>query len=144
VYLLFVDFKQVYDSVNRDRLWKAMIQLGIPAKLVRLVKACVQHSKCKVKFNGELSEDFSVETGLRQGDALSPTLFNIALESVVREVLVDDTGLKIGEGHQITLAAYADDVIIIGGTEEDIIRTAEKLISKGKDIGLHIRNKRNI
>lgn len=65
VYLLFVDFKQANDSVNRDRPWKAMIQLRIPAKLVRLVKACVQHSKCKVKFNGELSEDFSVETGLR-------------------------------------------------------------------------------
>jgi len=97
MYLLFVDFKQAYDSVNRDRLWKAMTQLGIPAKLVRLVKACVQHSKCKVKFNGELSEDFSVETDLKQGDALSPTLFNIALESVVREVLVDAMGLSIGE-----------------------------------------------
>jgi len=48
----------------------------------------------------------------------------------VRDILVDATGLSIGEGHQITLAAYADDVIIIGGTEEDIIRTAEKLISR--------------
>jgi len=102
----------------------------------------VQHSKCKIKFNGELSEDFSVETGLRQEDALSPTLFNTTLESVVREVLVGGTGLNIGEGHQITLAAYADDVIIIGGTEKDIIRTAEKLISKGKEIGLQINEQK--
>jgi hypothetical protein len=94
--------------------------LGIPTKLVRLIKACVQKSKCKVKFNEELSEDFSVETGLRQGDALSPTLFNTALESVEREVLDDGTGLKIGEGHQITLAAYADNIIIVGETEEDL------------------------
>jgi len=78
-YLLFVDFRQAYDSINRYRLWKTMNQLGIPAKLVRLVKACVQHPMCKVKFNGELSEEFSVETGLRQGDAFSPVLFNIAL-----------------------------------------------------------------
>ncbi|KAL4141433.1 hypothetical protein QTP88_004071 [Uroleucon formosanum] len=106
VHLLFVDFKQAYDSVNRCRLWKAMTQLGIPTKLVRLIKACVQKSKCKVKFNGELSEDFSVETDLRQGDALSPTLFNIALESVVREVLDNTTG----------------------ETEEDLKRLAEKLI----------------
>jgi len=42
-----------------------MTQLGIPEKLVRLVKACVKLSKCKVKFNGELSEEFTVETGLR-------------------------------------------------------------------------------
>jgi hypothetical protein len=63
-------------------------------------------------------------------DALSPTLFNIALESVVREVLEDGTGLRIGEGHKITLAAYADDIIILGETEEDLKRLAEKLISK--------------
>lgn len=64
MYLLFIYFRQAYDFVNRHRLCKAIIQLGIPAKLVRLIKAYVQHSKCKVKFNGELSKYFSVETGL--------------------------------------------------------------------------------
>ncbi|KAL4132711.1 hypothetical protein QTP88_009820 [Uroleucon formosanum] len=142
VHLLFVDFKQAYDSVNICRLWKEMTQLGISTKLVRLIKTCVQKSKCKVKFNGELSEHFLVETGLRQRDALSPTLFNIALESVVREVLDDATVLRIGEGHQITLAAYADDIIIIGETEEDLKRLAEKLISKGKEIGLQVNEKK--
>jgi len=77
MYLLFVDFRQAYNSIHQNELWKIMIQLGIPAKLVRLIKACVQHSKCKVKFNAELSEEFSVETGLRQGDALSPTSHEI-------------------------------------------------------------------
>jgi hypothetical protein len=73
---------------------------------------------------------------------LSPTLFNIALESEVREVLVDATGLSIGERYQITLAAYANDVIIIGGTAEDIIRTAEKLVSKEKDIRLQVNEQK--
>lgn len=80
IYLLFVDFGKKYDSINRYRLWKAMVQLEIPAKLMKLVKTCIQHSKCKVKFNAELL----LETDLRQRNALSPTLFNIALESVVR------------------------------------------------------------
>lgn len=78
IYLLFVDFKQAYDSIKRSSLWWTMIVLGIPAKLVRLVKVYVQNSKCKVKFNSVMSEDFPVETSLRQGDALSPILFNIA------------------------------------------------------------------
>jgi len=76
-----------------------------------------------------------VETRLRQGDALSPTLFNKALELVVRDVLDDIVDLNIDEGSQITLAAYADD-IIIGETKESIRRTTDKLINKGKDIGL--------
>lgn len=64
MYLLFV--RQAYDSINRYSLWKAMTQLGILAKLVR---ACVSHFKWIVRFNGE-SEDFSVKTGLRQGDPI--------------------------------------------------------------------------
>jgi len=122
----------VYDSINRYRLWKTMTQLGIPAKLVKQVKACVQHSKNKVKFNGELSEEFSVETGLRQADALSSALFNIVLESVVKEVLDDATGLNIKK-RQITLVAYVYNIII--GETEGVIWTAKKLISKGKKIG---------
>lgn len=85
VYLLFVDSKQVYDSIKRSSLCRVMIELGIPAKM-RLVKVCVQKSKRKVKFNSGISEDFSIETGQKQGDALSPILFNYALESVVRKV----------------------------------------------------------
>lgn len=63
MYLLYVDFRQAFYSINRYRPWKVMTQLEFSAKLVRLVKACMQHAKCRVKFNGELSEEFTVETG---------------------------------------------------------------------------------
>lgn len=54
IYILLGDFRQTYDFINQDRLWKTMSQFGIPAKLVRLVGS------------------FSLETGLKQGDTLSP------------------------------------------------------------------------
>jgi retron-type reverse transcriptase len=87
VYLLFVDLKQAYNSIVRDTLWNEMIQLGISAKLVRMFKACMINSRYKVKFNSVISEEFTVNTGVRQGDVLSPVLFNIALESVIRRLL---------------------------------------------------------
>lgn len=69
-------------------LWKTMTRLGIPARLVRLVKACMQYSKCKVKFNRDLSKEFSVDIGLRQGDdALSSVLFNIGLGQCERYLM---------------------------------------------------------
>jgi sorting nexin-29 len=127
IYLLFVDFKQAYDSIKRSSLWQVMIELEILAKLMRLVKVCVQNSKCKVKFNSVMSEDFPVETGLRQGDALSPILFNIAMESMVKKVQEDSIGLKIGE-QNVVMAAYADNIIIMGETEDQVRNTANKLI----------------
>ena len=56
VHLLFVDFKGAYDSANRERLWKVMYRMGIPRKIIRMIRACVHGSKCKVKYGGEESE----------------------------------------------------------------------------------------
>lgn len=63
-----------------------MTQLGIPAKLVRMVKTFMLNSRCKVKFNSVISEEFTVNTRIRQ-NALSPILFYIELESVVKGIL---------------------------------------------------------
>lgn len=95
-------------------------------------------SKCKVKYGGEESEEYEVNTGLRQGDALSPTLFNIALESAMRETLDRATGIKIGNDQQLVVAGYADDVIIMAESEEDLKRTTSKLIEEGEKIGLMV------
>jgi len=55
VHLLFVDIKAAYDSVNIERLWKTMDQLGIPRKIIRMVRAFVHGRKCKVKYGEEES-----------------------------------------------------------------------------------------
>jgi len=85
-HILFVDFKQAYDSIDCEQLWTTLRNFGIPRKLVRLVKICNQQTYCKVCFMGETSEAFECETGLRQGDALSPILFNLALELIIRDM----------------------------------------------------------
>ncbi|KAL4148913.1 hypothetical protein QTP88_003052 [Uroleucon formosanum] len=120
VHLLFVDFKAAYGSVNRERLLKVIDQLGILRKIIRMIRACMNGSKCKVKYGGEESEKFEVRTGLRQGDALSPALFNIALESAIRETLGGATGIKIGNDQQLVVAGYADNVIIMAEIGDDI------------------------
>jgi len=56
-----------------------------------------------------MSEEFSIENGLRQGDALSSMLFNIVLEYVVRAVLESNTGVKIQENTKVTIITYADE-----------------------------------
>lgn len=83
--MVFIDYKQAYDSVNRQKLWKAMIFFGIPQKYTNLVKMCNDKTLFKVRFLQRLSSAFEVNSGLRQGDALSPTLFNLGLEKVNSE-----------------------------------------------------------
>jgi len=80
VHQLFVDFKQAYDTVNRTALYGILRRLGIPQKLINLIRAMLQDSQGRVVLQGKLSDCFPIDSGLKQGDALSCVLFNLVLE----------------------------------------------------------------
>jgi hypothetical protein len=84
VHQLFVYFKKAYDSVRREALYNILIEFGIPRKLVGLIKMCLNETYCRVHIGKYLSDKFTIENGLKQGDALSPMLFNFALEYAIR------------------------------------------------------------
>ena len=83
---LFIDFKKAYDSVRREALYNILIEYGIPRKLVRLIKMCLTETYNRVWVGKNLSEMFPIRNGLKQGDALSPLLFNFALEYAIKRV----------------------------------------------------------
>ena len=80
---LFIDLKQAYDSIRRDRFISAMYALGIPAKLVNMCRLTLADTKSLVKVDGEKSEPFITTKGFRQGDGLSCDQFNICLEMII-------------------------------------------------------------
>jgi len=77
---LFIDFKKAYDSARREVLYKILIEFGIPRKLVRLIKMSLTETYSRVRVGKNVSYRFPIRNGLEQGDALSPVLFNVALE----------------------------------------------------------------
>lgn len=81
---MFVDFRKAYDSIHRNSLYNIMEEFGFPKKLINLTKLSMEGVKYQVRVEIIASEAFNVETGLKQGDALSPLLFNITLEKAVR------------------------------------------------------------
>ena len=94
--MCFVDFKAAYDSLNRGALWKIMRSYGVSDKICKLIRALYGSSKSAVRVDGELSEWFDIKTGVRQGCVLSPLLFNVYIDYVIREALAGvDHGVHI-------------------------------------------------
>jgi hypothetical protein len=76
VHQLFIDFKKAYDSLRREVLYSILIEFGIPRKLIGLIKMCLNETYSRVHIGKNLSDKFTVQNGLKQGDALSPLLWN--------------------------------------------------------------------
>lgn len=119
----------------------AHITFGIPSKTVKMIELCTYKTRCEIKFNRHMSDELEVKTGLRQGDALSPVLFNIALETVVNKTKSKYDGLNLEDNiKQRGILANENDIIILGSNKQGVIMGSKELIKNIKDIGLATLN----
>jgi hypothetical protein len=78
VHQLFIDFSKAHDSIRREELYMILIECGIPRKLVRLIKMCLNVTYNKICTGKHLSGAFPINNGVKQGDDLSPFFFNFS------------------------------------------------------------------
>jgi hypothetical protein len=94
-------------------------------KPVRLIKMCLNETYSRVPVGKHLSGVFPIKNCLKQGDALSPLLFNFALEYPLGRVQINQDGLKLNGTHQ--LLVYVDDDNILGGRVNTVKKKKQKL-----------------
>lgn len=115
-----------------------MEELGFPKKLVKITQMCVGGSNSKVRIGRDFSEVLDIKDGLKQGDALSPLLFNVALEYVSRKAKIQPPAAMYHHNGPSLLLAFADDVDIVGNSTVDIKTTFNDFEKSASSIGLKI------
>jgi len=104
-----------------------MMDMGYPLHLIDLMAKLYRKQLAKVKVAGTLSEWFRVKKGVRQDCVLSPYLFNILAEMVMRETHDGFQGrLQIG-GQMIMNLRYADDIILLATSEAELHELVDRL-----------------
>jgi sorting nexin-29 len=131
---LFLDFKQAVDSVNRDRMLKDLMILGIPKKLVQLISVIMAGSKATVRVDNQYTSTFPITNGVRHGDDLSSILFDLVLEAIPQKMnITGHTGTKSTQ-----IFAYADDVAIVSRNKKALKDTPVNTESEARKRGLRI------
>jgi hypothetical protein len=99
---------------------------------------CLNEKYSKVRIGKHMYDSFHIQNGLKHGDALTPLLFNFALEYAITKVQENQVGLKLNGTHQ--LVAYADDGNLLGANIDttSIKKNAETVIDASKEVGLEI------
>jgi hypothetical protein len=139
-----VECKETYDphdSVRREVLYNILIEFGISMELVRLIKMCLNETYSKFRIGKHLSDSFSIQNSLEQGDALSSLFFKFDLEYAIGKVQETQVGLKLIGTHQ--LLVYADDVNLLGDDIDTIKRNTETLIDACEEDGLEVNTEKS-
>ena len=108
----YVDLCKVFNSVNRDALWRILGLRGVPPKLINLMSDQYSGTESAVRCGGTISDLFQVFNGVCQGYVLAPTLFSVCMDWIlVRMSERSSCGAPFGNV-KISHLDFADDAVI--------------------------------
>lgn len=135
-FLCFVDLHKAFDRVRLEDIINMLYNRGIPTNLVRTIRDVYSGSSIQVRMSGKLSEKIPVNSGIRQGDSLSPLLFNIMMDEIIRKVKTG-RGYRMGD-QEFTILCYADDAVLFAESEDDLQRNLQLFNDKAKELNMII------
>ena len=109
IYLFFIDYAKAFDCVDNNKLWKILKETGIPDRLTCLLRNWYAGQEATVRMGHGTTDSFLIGKGVRQGCILSPCIFNLYAEYIMRNAGLDEAqgGIKIARKN-INNLRYAD------------------------------------
>jgi len=136
-----VDYQKAFDRINHDKLLHIMEKAGIPDLERNLIKSLYWNQYAVIKTADGKSRRICIRRGVRQGCIISPILFNLYTEYMMKEFQDEVKGIKIG-GQNFTNFRYADDAVFVSDEEAELQNIVTKVDEVCKDYGMEMNVKK--
>ena len=153
LYICFIDLAKAYDSVDRETAWQVLEYKGVSPKLVQMLRGLHSDTSCVVRAFDGTSEPFQIHTGFKQGCVLAPTLFNIYIDTIARQILriieqhsgiklvyKIDGQLRVSKNPDLSMIIrilmYADDIALLSDNAESLAVAIQKVDQIMKQWGM--------
>ena len=139
IYFCFIDYAKAFDCVDHNKLWKILREMGIPDHLTCLLRNLYAGQEATVRTGHGKTDWFQIGKGVGQGCILSPCLFNLYAEYIMRNTGLEETqaGIKIA-GRNINHLRYADDTTLMAKSEEELKILLMKVKVGSEKVGLKL------
>ena len=130
---------QAFECVDYNKLWKIIKEMGIPNHLTCLLRNLYAGQEATVRTGNGTTDCFQIRKGVYQGCVLSPCLFNLYAEYIMRNAVLEETqaGLKIA-GRKINNLRYEDDTTLMAESEEELKSLLMNVKEESEKIGLKL------
>ena len=143
LYINFIDYEKAFDSVDRETLWKLLRHYGIPEKIISLIQKTYQGMSCKVLHAGQMSDSFDVHTGVRQGCLLSPFMFLLVIDWIMKTTTAGrKNGIQWTLWSQLDDLDFADDLALLSHNHQQMQNKTTLLANTSLGVGLRINHKK--
>ena len=134
-FFCFIDYAKAFDYVDH-KLWKILKEMGIPDHLTCLLRNLYASQEATVRTGHGTTDWFQIRKEVQQGCVLSPCLFNLYAEYIMRNAGLDEAqaGIKIA-GRNINNLRYVDDTTLIAESEEELKSLWMKIKEESEKIG---------
>ena len=139
IYFCFIDYTKAFDCVDHNKLGEILKKMEIPDHLTCLLRNLYAGQEATVRTRHGITDWFQIGKGVCQGCTLSPCLFNLHAEYIMRNAGLDEAqaGIKIA-GRNINNLRYADDTTLMAESEEELKRLLMKVKEESEKVGLKL------
>ena len=139
LYINFLDFEKAFDSVDRGSLWKLLRHFGVPEKITTIIKNTYEGLTCRVVHRNQLTDAFYVRTGVRQGCLLSPFLFLLAIDWIMKTSTTQKhNGIQWTPWTQLHDLDFADDIALLSHNQQQMQEKTSDVAENSAKLGLNI------